>query len=57
MTESIDCRKCGRFRVIEVGRRLEAMCGRRPLGQVGKRWHLAAIEPDSRCPKMGEMER
>ena len=56
MSETTDCRKCARFYVVEVGRRREAMCGRRPLGAVGKRWHLAVLEPDSRCPKQGEME-
>ena len=56
MSESRDCRKCVRFHVVEVNRRLESMCGRRPHGAVNKRWHCAVIEPDSQCPKMGERD-
>lgn len=46
----IDCRKCDRYHVVEVGRRLEALCGRHTLGVADRLWHLRVVKPDAECP-------
>ncbi len=52
-----DCRKCDRYHIVEVGRRLEALCGRHSLGVADKRWHLSAVKPDPECPLRRGNER